>query len=265
MGVWQKEQADAEEAALRHAEQHSSQPSARGYAVQNSGGLVSIQRILQDCPVDWARASTLNKLQTDAFLTRVIALVYANADGSKVRLFVTGDAGTGKSVVMRAFALYIEHLEAAVGYRRVVPTGTAAANVNGMTIASFFGFGRGQKSGDADEAIPLTTSEASITPEVRSRLEPVEVVDIDEISMIGHQSLKRIHDRLGQVHETGKGEPFGNRIVFATGKRLAGQSAIKAHLPQVICISSPRLPTQRCTSQHRASATYGIPSAMLFG
>src|SRR3982751_5593425 len=61
--------------------------------------------------------------------------IFELLEGCKQNLFITGRAGTGKSVLLEYFA---EHSSKNVAV--VAPTGVAALNVNGQTIHSFFKF-----------------------------------------------------------------------------------------------------------------------------
>lgn len=114
-----------------------------------------------------------------------------------------GGAGTGKSVVMRFFAEYPRELDFEWICRRAAPTATAASLIEGSTVASLFGLGRGRAYDDEDEAdaIALERHRMDISDHLRGSLENVALCDIDEVSMVGHNTMKRIHDVLTAVHQ----------------------------------------------------------------
>ena len=82
-------------------------------------------------------------------------------------IFITGNAGTGKSTLLNYFTKVTEH-----NYAVLAPTGVAALNVSGQTVHSFFGF-------KPDVTINSVTKarDASI-------FENLELLVIDEISMV---------------------------------------------------------------------------------
>ena len=118
-------------------------------------------------------------------------------------LFVTGKAGTGKSTLIRFLTAKLQ--KCAV----VAPTAIAAINVGGSTIHSFFG-------------IPPRT----ITPadafkpsrHMRPVLENLEVLIVDEVSMVGPDLIDCMNNCLKQVK--GSTEPFGGMPVIFVGDIL---------------------------------------------
>ena len=110
-------------------------------------------------------------------------------------VFITGPAGTGKSVLIR-------HLFADTFAGRTVhllsSTGISAYNIKGMTVHSFISRVRYLKEGH-----PLHIA-----------LAKEDVLIIDEVSMMGRQIFEDLSDALQMVHKT-RGEAFGgHQIVF---------------------------------------------------
>ncbi|XP_033725386.1 uncharacterized protein LOC117315346 [Pecten maximus] len=128
--------------------------------------------------------------------------------------FLTGGAGTGKSVVIDTLyqtlhrTLCSEEGENPDDIRILLCayTGKAAYNINGMTIASAFHkkMYQSQQNMYADE---LNT--------YRTKYRHLSVVIIDEISMVGNKLLAFIHERLQQL--TGTKQDFGGVSIIAVG------------------------------------------------
>ncbi|XP_069139395.1 uncharacterized protein [Argopecten irradians] len=128
--------------------------------------------------------------------------------------FLTGGAGTGKSVVIETIyqtlhrALCSEEGENPDDVRILLCayTGKAAYNINGMTIASAFHkkMYQTQQNMYADE---LNT--------YRTKYRNLSVIIIDEISMVGNKLLAFIHERLQQL--TGTKQDFGGVSIIAVG------------------------------------------------
>ncbi|XP_069105156.1 uncharacterized protein [Argopecten irradians] len=128
--------------------------------------------------------------------------------------FLTGGAGTGKSVVIGTIyqtlhrALCSEEGDNPDDVRILLCayTGKAAFNINGMTIASAFHkkMYQTQQNMYADE---LNT--------YRTKYRNLSVIIIDEISMVGNKLLAFIHERLQQL--TGTKQDFGGVSIIAVG------------------------------------------------
>ncbi len=117
--------------------------------------------------------------------------------------FITGRAGTGKSTLLQLFRNTTRRKVAVLA-----PTGTAAINVRGQTIHSFFGFA----------PRILTPKEASrkVYPKERQQLyQRLDTLVIDEISMVRADLLDGIH-RFLQVNRESL-EPFGGVQVVLFG------------------------------------------------
>ncbi len=119
---------------------------------------------------------------------------------TRQHLFVTGRAGTGKSVLL-------QHLRQYTRKRSVVvaPTGIAALNVRGQTIHSLF------------RLPPSFIKPGSLKENTRvsSLLRRIETLIIDEISMVRSDLMDAIDTRLRQAHENDL--PFGGVQVIMFG------------------------------------------------
>jgi ATP-dependent DNA helicase PIF1 len=112
-------------------------------------------------------------------------------------MFVTGNAGSGKSTVLRDFLLHTERKCVVLA-----PTGVAAMNVGGATIHSFFKFGFGFLGHAITRKLKIATG-----------IKKIDTIIIDEISMVRADILDAIDKTLRL--NTGVKKPFGGiQMVF---------------------------------------------------
>ena len=132
-------------------------------------------------------------------------------------VFITGGAGTGKSHLVKC--IYNEGTRILgkmmqnpddLSILKLAPTGIAAYNINGNTIHSAL-------------SIPISVSlpyqplgEEKISL-LRNQLSQLQIVIIDEISMVDQKLLWYIHGRLRQIKQSRNDCPFGNVSVIAVG------------------------------------------------
>jgi len=112
---------------------------------------------------------------------------------SNQNLFITGKAGTGKSVLLESFSK-----NSTKNVAIVAPTGVAALNVGGQTIHSFF------KLSPEIQEIGSITKVDSRTKEV---LQGLDVLIIDEVSMVSADIMEAISEKLKLARRNDK--PFG--------------------------------------------------------
>ncbi|XP_062612709.1 uncharacterized protein LOC134274433 [Saccostrea cucullata] len=132
-----------------------------------------------------------------------------------MHIFITGGAGTGKSHLIKTI-----HYEASRLFEKRLPspnalsviltafTGTAAFNIGGNTIHHVFSL---------TKALPIPyqpLKEQSLSG-IRTRLEHLQILVIDEVSMVYKRLLYYIHERLVQIKKCK--EPFGGVSVIAVG------------------------------------------------
>lgn len=118
-------------------------------------------------------------------------------------VLLTGKAGTGKSTVISAFR---DKTDRNVAF--VAPTGVAAVNIGGVTAHSLFQI----KPGCFSDLEPIRSDRK------RRLLQKLDVVVLEEISMVRSDLLTAIDQRLREVAR-GKnhGRPFGGVQVVAVG------------------------------------------------
>jgi hypothetical protein len=134
-------------------------------------------------------------------------------------IFLTGKAGTGKTTFLK----YIREnclKQIAV----VAPTGVAAINAGGVTIHSFFqlpfspfipeskGFGMNNEVADRHDLL----SRMKLTKEKRKTIQELELLIIDEISMVRCDTLDAIDTVLRQIRQR-RFEQFGGVQVLFVG------------------------------------------------
>ena len=131
-------------------------------------------------------------------------------------IFLTGGAGTGKSHVINCIKYYAQKVfsritESAddVTVLLLAHTGTAAFNISGETICSALKIGT-----SLSDYKPL--AEDSLNT-LRTRYQHLQLVIIDEISMVSVPQLSYIHGRLQQIKGTSQTSYFGNVSILAVG------------------------------------------------
>ncbi len=125
--------------------------------------------------------------------------LFQEIDNSQNHFFITGNAGTGKSSLLR----YIKS-KSQKNIAVVAPTGLAALNVNGTTIHRFFHFGMNTKKENL---------QPSRIPMQRKLLNTVQTLIIDEVSMLRSDLLDCI-DYAFRINRR-KNIPFGGvQMIF---------------------------------------------------
>jgi hypothetical protein len=132
-----------------------------------------------------------------------------------LHLYVSGGAGTGKSYLIKAIYHTIrmslnregEHPDL-TKVLLLAPTGTAAYNIEGLTIHSAFLFTLGSSSSKSKNKKQMTYQPLSDEKRntLRAKLSNLAFIIIDEISMVSSDLLLRIHNRLQEL--------FGGSTLF---------------------------------------------------
>ena len=130
--------------------------------------------------------------------------VYEYMNSSQENLFITGKAGTGKSVLLQYFVNNTSKQVAVVA-----PTGVAALNIGGQTIHSFF-----QLSTDVQD-----TRNEQLVKDIgfskRAVIKNLDVLVIDEISMVSSDIMDMIDARMKYSRESDL--PFGGCQIIVFG------------------------------------------------
>ncbi|XP_072047334.1 uncharacterized protein [Amphiura filiformis] len=132
-------------------------------------------------------------------------------------IFLTGGAGTGKSHVIRCINYYAQKTFAKmtesaddVTVLLIAHLGTAAYNISGQTICTAL------KTGTRMTKDYKPLGEESLST-LRTKYQHVQLVIIDEISMVSATQLSYIHGRLQQIKGTSYTSYFGNVSILAVG------------------------------------------------
>lgn len=128
-------------------------------------------------------------------------------------IFLTGGAGTGKTHLVRCIYHEASRILSksasspdAVSVLLTAPTGTAAFNIQGVTVHSAFAISKVIK-------LPYKPLGESLVNSLRTKYESLRILVIDEISMVDHKLLSYIHGRLSQIMQSKK--QFGNVALLA--------------------------------------------------
>ena len=136
------------------------------------------------------------------------------------QVFLSGPGGVGKSHVIRLiqsdtkriFSLSRQFKPTDITVLLTAPTGVAAFNIGGMTVHSALLLRTSKYSNCGDS---LTFDKLN---SVRSKLENLQLIIIDEVSMVGSDMLLNIHKRLCEIKGVSNDGPlFGNISVLAVG------------------------------------------------
>ena len=175
----------------------------------------------------------INQLTSDQRQVFEFVKIKMSATGqNKMRLFVSGGAGVGKTFLLKLLADYLSQTTALkYGENPILltaPTGTAARNIHGQTLHSAL-------------CLPIENNmhnnthyvSAKTLNKLRQRFAFVHTLFIDEVSMVSAKTLTYIHGQLCRIKDND--EIFGdfNMIVFGDFFQLRpvhGRFAFENHL-----------------------------------
>jgi len=144
----------------------------------------------------------LNKEQDRAF--RIVANHACSPDSEQLKMNIAGMGGTGKTQVLKALVEFFRLKNESHRFIIVAPTGSAAALLQGSTYHSMFGI---NSDGKRTSGIQLA--------QVKERLEGVQYIFLDEVSMLSCRDMYLISARLARVMNNPEA-PFGGlNIIFA--------------------------------------------------
>ena len=158
---------------------------------------------------------TLNEEQERAF--RIIANHSTlGAMTDPLRIYIGGMAGIGKSQVIKALIKFFEGRGKSYAFLILAPTGSAASLVGGSTYHSALGFRGGNNSEDGGKGDKDPFSRGMTTKQaIRARLQAVDYVFIDEISMVDCQALYNISASMNIAMSIEDAAFAGKNMIFA--------------------------------------------------
>lgn len=175
-------------------------------------------------------------------------------------VFLTGQAGSGKTYVLNQYIAYLRTNHIAVAI--TASTGIAATHMNGMTIHSWAGIGIKDALSDRDFAM------LGMRDGFAQKIKDTKVLIIDEISMLHARQLDLVDEVLRHFSENDS--PFGGKqVVFAgdffqlppigkaqesTKEKFAFMSKAWIRLATTLLDHSPLMKVCYLTEQHRQIA-----------
>ena len=158
--------------------------------------------------------SKLNEQQRNIF-DDFVERINCDQEGNSFYLYIGGNAGTGKSFLLKAMINAAKKRGKRSGAEldkpislTIAPTGVAAYLVNGTTIESALGI---QPTKDR----AYVRNQPSRNSNLRFLYEDLKVIFIDEISMVGSDMLAKINFRLQDI--MGNTEFMGGVSIVCTG------------------------------------------------
>ncbi|XP_073671989.1 uncharacterized protein [Paramisgurnus dabryanus] len=162
---------------------------------------------------------SLNEKQTQIFYkVRQWCLDKVQGENSDpFHVFISGPGGVGKSVLIKAIYYETTRILSKLSENPdethvllTAPTGVSAYNINAATIHSTFSIG-------TNATLPYQPLGDEKINSLRAKFGKLQILIIDEISMVDHKLLAYIHGRLRQIKQTGDYSPFGKVSVIAVG------------------------------------------------
>lgn len=124
-------------------------------------------------------------------------------------ILITGSGGCGKSTILKSIIKYYNRINKKIGITS--STGVSASLINGVTLHSFLKIGLGTKSHtELYEKLKFKKSKTDF-----NKLKNLEVLIIDEISMIDNKLFNKIAAYLSLIKEIKK--PFGGIQLILCG------------------------------------------------
>jgi ATP-dependent DNA helicase PIF1 len=148
----------------------------------------------------------INEIEETSQLNHEQLLCYQNVKNNK-NILITGSGGSGKSHILKCIIKYLKRKNKKIGITS--STGISATLINGTTIHSFLKIGLAKKPAkELYEKIKLNTP-------IYNKLKKLEVLIIDEISMIDNILFNKIAAYLSLIKEIKK--PFGKIQLILCG------------------------------------------------
>ena len=122
-------------------------------------------------------------------------------------VFLTGEPGTGKSYTVHHIIQWAIRSQKHIGVTAM--TGVAAVLIDGVTLHSYLGIGLGT------DDLHILVTKAFKNSKLRRKLTQLEILIIDEISMMNHELMGKVSRYLSSVRH--KDLPFGGVQLICVG------------------------------------------------
>ncbi|KAJ3486464.1 hypothetical protein NLI96_g4222 [Meripilus lineatus] len=148
----------------------------------------------------------LNKEQNRAFrvITSHLRRDSRRLSSNSLKMYLGGIGGTGKSTVIKAVITFLEARNEGHRYVVLAPTGSAACLLQGSTYHSALGL-----NPKSDRVNPKSLEE------LRGRFGAIDIIFIDEVSMLSCQDLYRITRQLSSAFDQPMASFGGKHVVLA--------------------------------------------------
>jgi hypothetical protein len=137
-------------------------------------------------------------------------------------MLLTGPGGTGKTHIIKAVKEVMCHYQMEYAIRFLVPTGSAAALIDGMTIHKGLGIKiKAKDKGKGNRAPGDTTEDYAVVIGINNRTQlreewrNVEIVLIDEASLLSAELLSEIDSALRYAKEKPNDWFGGINVIFS--------------------------------------------------
>lgn len=145
---------------------------------------------------------SLNEAQRTAFV--LIASRVTSTSPEPLRMYLGGMGGTGKSQVVKALNAFFHLRGEPHRFRVMAPTGSAAAQVDGSTYHSMFGFSKGN--------VPLSKTRLAALKDLHSS---TDLFLLDEISMMSLSDFYKLSERMCTIFDSDVS--FGGKHMVVCG------------------------------------------------
>jgi hypothetical protein len=157
--------------------------------------------------------SKLNVEQARAF--RIVTDHASHRQRQPLRMYLGGMGGTGKSAVFKAIIQFFKERKEEYRFLVLGPTGSTAALLNGSTYHSVFRIPRDATGRNQDDVDGIRNESNSLAA-VNERLQGVDYILLDEISMVSCNDLQAIATQAAKARNL-HDEAFGGLSMIVAG------------------------------------------------
>ena len=163
------------------------------------------------------KISMLNIQQRKIFDDIISRLISGDFEDNPFLIYISGDAGTGKSFLFNIIINAAKHILRESGdsleqprVLNLAPSGVAATIIDGKTIESALPIMNRNRSG-------VIVQGAASKADLNFKYANLQLILIDEISMVGSNKNQSIHELLTSLGYLDRHKPYGGLSVILTG------------------------------------------------